>query len=638
MGTSKWLMPHEMESAPELVAPAKAAPRFILPHEEQTKQEAVKSPEAEALAEETPLNRGLIGAGQRFNDIGLGAKQRAGQIRNLFPGEQSKWPEEVTNELKSQKPTREAIANDPYAGYGKAAADIGLSMLAPSAKLLPSMMTGAALEGISPMEEPTWGNVLTEGGKGALQGLAGSALMNGLVGTVARSKNALQGRFADPNAERRYRIFRQNDVPGSLGDITQDPAIMSLENMVQHVPYSGRRQFMEQQANRLGKVVEGAPEQIAGAVPTSTKEDIGKVLSNSIKTKYKSVKDTARTLYDDVEARVQQAGNPPITPTKMSAEVNGLLTKYPSVFAKLGDDPDTVNTLRTIATGVQPGRSPILGANGQPILTPPNLTFSELRQLDSDLGSMIRQGRQLSARGDLNNKSFDQLVRVQKALRDDMSDWSQTVGDPTIASGVANANKYFRETVVPFRKNTLTRKVLQDDQFDTDTLANSLFRLDSPTRTSQAVDFLTPDGVQAGRYHLLQQAKDKAMNAVLESGYSPSKFLRNTELGETGPKLFSPDELGQISDLQELVGSSRRAASYSADPMTGNRLLGMSPLLSMKIPLAAKAFSTATQSEAPMRFMLADPRLYTGDGALGKAGEALLRKSGAGVGVSYDEF
>ena len=634
---AKWIMPHDVAS--EEILPMKAKSNFIMPHEEKQAEESKLTPEQEILATETPINRALIGAGQRFTDVGLGVKQRAGQLRNVLPGTPSTWPEEVASQVKSESGTRSAIAKDPYAGYGKAGADVALSLLSPSAKILPAAATGFTMEGVAqPLEEPTWGNVLTEGGKGALQGAAGSTLMNVLGSGVARSKNALQGRFADPEQERRFRIFRQNDVPGSLGDITQNPTIMNMENMAQHIPGSGRRQFMEKQAGRLGEVVEGAPEKIAGAVPSATREDIGQVLAKSIKDKYSSVKDKARALYDDVEVRVQNVGNPPVTPTKMSNEVNTLISKYPSVFAKLGDDPETVNALKTIASGVQPGKSPILGANGQAILTPPNLTFSELRQLDSDLGAMIRQGRMLSSRGEMNNKSFDQLVKVQKALRDDITDWSNSVGDPGIAKGVAEANKYFKETVVPFRSNRLTRNVLQNEQFDTDTLANSLFKLNSPTRTGQAVDFLTPEGVQAGRYHMLQQAKDKAMNDVLESGYSPSKFIRGTELGETGPKIFTPDELGQVADLQELVNSSRRAASYSADPMTGNRLLGLAPFVSMKLPLAARAFSTASQSEAPMRFMLADPRLYTGDGALGKVGESLLRKSGAGVGTGYEEY
>lgn len=630
---AKWNMPHEVEGSE--VLPMGKKPVFIMPHEEV---EATPPTEAEnVLAAESPVSRGAIGAGQRLTDIGLGLKQRAGMIRNLLPGEPSTWPQDVAKQVQEEAATRGAIDKDPYAGLGKGVTDLAFSLLSPSAKVLPALGTGAALELAAPTDNPTWGDAVTTAGKGALVGGLGSMAMNSAATMLGKSKNAVQGRFANPEIERRFRIFQQNDVPASLGDLTQSPGIMGLENMAQYVPASGRKKFLEQQSKRLGEVVEGAPERIAGPTSAQSKEDVGGVLANSIKAKYKEVKTAAKGLYDDVQARVEAAGDPPITPAKMSTQVNTLLTKYPSAFAKLSDDPDTVRTLETIASGVKPGQSPILGANGQPILTPPKLTFAELRQLDSDLGSMIRQGRQLTARGDMNNKSFNQLVEVQKALREDIADWSHQVGDPGIASGVSQANKYFRENVQPFRKNQLTRKVIQDENYNPDNLANSMFRLDSPYLSGQAKQFLTPEGIQAGRFHLMNQAKKKAMDDTLASGYSPSRFMKGTELGETGPKLFSPDELGQLEDLQTLIGSSRRAASYSADPATGNRLLGLAPLLSMKIPLAARAFSTLSQSEAPMRFMLSDPRLYTGNGALGKASESLLRKSGAGLGVAADD-
>jgi len=630
----KWTLPHEMTG--DEVLPMKAAPNFILPHEVEA-AEAAKPTGAElALKEETPLNRAVIGAGQELSNRLGGLKQKAGMIRNLVPiGDPSTWPQDVSKQLQDESEAQAALNKDPSAGYGRLGTDVLLGATGPGRTILGGALTGGALGAMTPQEKPSWGQTLADTGEGALLGGLGSGVVNGALSTVGKLKNSLQGRFANPDYENRFRIFRQNQVPGSLGDITQNPSIMAAENIAQYIPGSGRKPFLEQQAKRLGEVVEKAPEDIAGATSAQSKEDVGSTLANSIKTKYKAVKADAGNLYDAVEARVQAAGNPPIIPTKMSNEVNTLLAKYPTAFARLSDDPDTTKALTTIASGVRPGQSPLLGPNGLPIQTPPNLTFSELRQLDSDLGSMIRQGRQLTARGEMNNKSFDQLVKVQKALREDITDWSKQVGDPQIATGVAEANKFFRENVTPFRKNQLTRKVIQDENYNPDTLAQSMFKLDSPFLSTQAGQFLTPEGVQAGRFYLMNQAKKRAMDDALASGYSPSRFLKGTELGETGPKLFSPDELGKVADLQELINSSRRAASYGADPATGNRLAMLSPFVNWHIPLAAKAFSTLSHSENPMRVMLAPSQLYTGAGnspagALGKFGEEMLRRSGAG--------
>lgn len=632
----KWIMPHEVEG--DAVLPMKQKPRYILPHEVEAAEAEKPTIAEETLAAESPASRALIGAGQRLSNVVAGAKQKAGMLGNLLPFAKNEWPNEVAAQLKDEAPFQQALNKDQYAGYGRLGTDVALGMLGPSRTLAGAAVTGGVINTLNPEEDPTLGNTIMDFAKGAGLGAATAGALNTALTGVAKGKNALQGRFANPEYENRFRIFKQNQVPGSLGDITQNPTTMGLENVAQYVPLTGRKDFLERQAARLGEVVEGAPEKIVGATPAQSKEDIGSVLASSIKQKYASAKTASRGLYDQVEARVQAVGNPPVTPTKMANEVNTLLGKYPSAFAKLSDDPDTVQTLQTIATGVKPGQSPILGPNGKPILTPPNLTFSELRQLDSDLGAMIRQGRQLTARGEMNNKSFDQLVKIQKALREDITDWSQQVGDPQISQGVSQANKFFRENVVPFRKNRLTRKVIQDESYNPDTLAQSMFKLDSPYLSEQARQFLTPEGIQAGRFHLLNQAKRKAMDDALASGYSPSRFLKNTELGETGPKLFSDDELGQVADLQELIGSSRRAASYSADPATGNRLAMLSPFVSWKIPLAGRLFSTMSQSEAPMRFMLANPNLYVGTGALGRVSEEALRKSGAGLGVGLSEL
>lgn len=632
---AKWVMPHETSA--EEVLPMAKKPIWVLPHEVEAEEAAKPTPAETVLAEETPVNRAVIGAGQKVSNVLAGAKQKAGMLRNLFPGEQSKWPQEVSEQLKNEAEVQAALNKDPYAGYGRLGTEVALGSLGPGRTVLGGALTGGVLEGLNPQEKPTLGDTLTDIGKGVLLGGAGAGVVNGALTTVAKLRNASKGRFSDPEAANRLRIFRQNDVPASIGDITQNPNILAVEDTLQHIPFSGRKNFLEGQSARLGEVVEGAPERIAGITPAQSKEDVGAVLAGSIKKRYADTKTEAGKLYDAVEARVQASGNPPVTPTNTANEVNALLGKYPSVFAKLSDDPETVKALETIASGVRPGKSPILGANGQPISTPPNLTFSEMRDLDSSLGAMIRQGRQLTARGDMNNKSFDQLVKIQKALRKDIEDWSTSVGDPEIASGVAEANKFFKEKVIPFRKNQMVRKVIQDENYNPDTLANTMFKLDSPYLSTQAKDFLTLEGIQAGRFHLLNQAKKRAMDDTLSSGYSPSKFLKGTELGESGPKLFTPDELSQLGDLQELIGASRRAAGYKFNPPTGASLWGAIAGKAPMVSAAARGLNNLSTSPAAMKFVLSNPNLYTGSGALGRIAEEGARKSGTGLGLDFKD-
>jgi len=52
-----------------------------------------------------------------------------------------------------------------------------------------------------------------------------------------------------------------------------------------------------------------------------------------------------------------------------------------------------------------------------------------------------------------------------------------------------------------------------------------------------------------------------------------------------------------------------------------------------KLPAMAKLFALSTQSEKPVRYMLANPRAYTGKSPLGIAAEDLIRRSGVGLGT-----
>jgi len=627
---TKWVMPHD-EMPEELVTPTTAAPRFVLPHVAEEDAAARKSPAQETLESESPGARVLIGAGSLLNRARLGAKQRAGQLGSLL-GMKNRLSQEVIDELAANREAETAISGDPYATAGKVGAGAAIGLATPVARVLPAAATGAAVEGIlAPMEDPTLGNILTEAGKGAIQYGAGQLAGNALVGSAARAKNTLQGKFADPEVQNRYRIFREYGVPFSRGDLSQDLSTLRFENAARRIPLSGRAEFMEEQARKLGEVMESAPEQIAGGVAQRTKEDVGSAIVKSVKDKYLQNKQVARDMYNAVSARVQAVGAPPVPTTELADAANKLLQKYPTAFAKLTDDPSTVRALQEIAAGTGPQASVILNQSGKPIMKAPQLTFDELRALDSDLGALIRQGRTLSARGEYNSKTFEQLAEVQKALRRDIDNWATAVGDPEITTGVKTANKFFRENVMPFRKSSLTRDVIQDGNVDADTVVNRFFRADAPWRSEQALQFLTDDGLQAGRYHLVKEAEKRAMNEALESGYSPSQFLRGTKLGETGPKLFSADQLRQLEDLKELVRSSRRAAGYSADPETGAALSSLAPLLSMKVPAAAKMYSSISQSEPWSKFLLSTPRLYTGGGALGKASESILRKLGTGA-------
>lgn len=642
---AKWVMPHEAAPAEQPTeSPTGLGYNFILPHVEYAKREeekaAKKTAAQEKLARMGGVERFLAGTGQSIADLYLGGKQSLGMLSNLLPGEPSAWPGEVSDVLRETRDWRQALAEDPAAIAGRVGTGAVAGMALPASRALPAAMAGAALAGpLTPREKPSWEAMAGDALLGTGAGVAGSVVGGALASGIGRTKNALMGNMADPAYRRRMDIAKEYGVPLSVGDITQSPTWTAIENTVQHIPYTGRKEFLERQAQRLGEVVETAPERIVGPTPARSKEDLGKTLEKSIKDRYKVNRDVARNLYDNVSSAVKQAGAPPVPPTTLQSTAKQLKTDYPNIFESF-QDSKAVSRLNDIIEGTGPQSSAILGPTGQPLTKPAAIDFDDMRWLDQRLGSMIRQGRRQMLAGNMDPEAFNQLTSLQSALRNDITNWSQNIGAPEIAEGVAKANDYFRKNVVPFREDPVTKKVIRGEWTDTDKLPAAMFKKDSPTRTERSLEFLTPEGVQAGRFHMVNEASRRALGEDLESGYSAAQFLRGSALGETGPKIYSPDQLSRIDDLRELIRSTRRASSYAADPATGNRLLGLTPFVSWKMPVIGRMLASAMQEPRALQLALANPRMYTGKGGLGRMVEEAARRApagGAGTSVTLPE-
>lgn len=635
---AKWKLPHEL--APELVeeesTPTSIRGRFILPQNVPQQAAPVEeTPEYQALMERGPVERVLLGAGERLGGMYLGAKQTAGLIKSKLTDKPSTWVAEADEQLRARAPVRAAMEKDPYATAGRIGTDVTVGML-PGAGLRRGALAGAALAGpLTPTPNRTLGDVMVESGKGALLGGAGGKLTNAGVSAVGKGVNVRRGLYKKPEYGERLALFDRWGVPASIGDITQQPSVMGLENVAQRIPGSGRREFLEQEAKALTDVLSRTPENVLGPVSARNKEDVADVLQRSIKEKYDLNRGEASNLYEDVNRLVHSTNAPPITPTVTQSTARQLLDDYPKIFDSF-QDTKAVAKLRNIIADTGPQNTQILNKKGQPFTKPAEVAFDDMRWLDKRLGSMIRQGRQQMMAGKMDPQAFNQLTELQTALRKDVENWSNAIGSPEIAAGVQAANRVFREKVLPFRKNPVTKRVIQGDPVGTDVLASAFFKQDDPIRARQALQFLTDEGVQAGRYNLLKEAERRAINEMSDSGYSPAQFLRRTELGETGPILYSPEELARLDEMRQLVKLSRRAAGYAADADTGARLAMLSPLASVKIPLIARAFTKTAQADKPMRYLLARPDIVAG--GLGRVAEQAVRRSGQGLGVNYEDL
>lgn len=653
---SEWIMPRRNKAPPsEEPRPEELQFNFVMPRRKPV--EEVIPPEISTLQEEPWYKRSLIGFGSRVDDMGLGLKQAAGHVLG-----NEDMVSSAAAASRDKTKYRAALGDDTAAMLGGVGADIGVTLplagvgaaikgvqgvstlgkiaaapIAGAGKMMAAPIMGSGVAGgllggpLTPQENESPGYMLESGLKGAGLGLAGGALTHGLLSAVGKGFNMAKGRFADPETAARIRAFDEWGVPGSLGDVSQKPLVMYGENLAQYAPFSGREAFLANQSHAIRKALTDAPERIAGPIASGTKEDLGKALTKSLKDQYKTVKQTAGKMYDDVESLVTARGAPPIVPSNLASTAKQLEKDYPSFF-KSFQDSKAVSRLQDIIRDTGPQSSRILGPNGQPIQSSAAIPFSEMRWLDKRLGSMIRQADKQVFAGKMDPEAFQQFIQLQKALRSDIDSWAASSGIPEVASGVTAANKYFVENVLPFRNNSVVAKALKD-RADLDRLPSQLLKLDSPALTQQVATFLTPEGRQAAKHFMVQQAEKRAMDEALNPMLGFLRRESDTVLGESGPKLFSPEELARLKSLEGVLGASKRAVRHASDPAESARMIGMLALTNPVLPAAARAFTATGQNNAMSRYLLADPSFTSpASGGLARMIEESARRAGAALG------
>lgn len=647
---SDWVLPRRRRTeVDEAVEPLKLDYDFILPRRApQVQDEIPPTPEEATLAESPWYERGLIGMGSRFDDMGLGLKQTYG----FLSGDQD-VAEQAAREYASKEPFRRAFSNDPAAIAGGVGADLGVALpmagfgsviskvpgLMATGSALSSPVIGSGIAGgllagpLLPQETADPNFMLESGVQGTGLGLVGGLLTNSVMSTLGRTKNAITGRYADPEAAERLAAFEEWGVPASIGDISQKPLTMYGENLAQYAPFSGREAFLHRQSQALKDAVAGAPERIAGPVPASSKEDIGRGLSDSIKQRYKEVKQQAGQLYDYVENAAATSGAPDVNPYELASTARRLQQEYPGFFESF-QDSKAVRRLKDIIQDTGPQNSPILNQHGVPFQNPPEIPFSEMRWLDKRLGAMIRQADKQVFAGKMDPEAFRQFISLQQALRSDIDNWAVGSGIPEVSAGIQEANSFFRQNVLPFRENPVAAKVIKD-RADLDKLPSQLFKLDSPVSTERAASFLTPEGRQLAKHFMVQTAEKRAMDEALNPMLGFFRSQGSTVLGESGPKMFSAEELARLKSLESVMHGSKRAVRLASDPSESARLLGLAALTNPSLPITAKLFTATGQHGGLTKFMLADPRLAKGAG-LGNILEESLRRSGSGLGGLID--
>lgn len=541
------------------------------------------------------------------------------------------WAEEITDDPIPAQPTQEkGWLSDALERMGTRAARLGVNILSavPGAENEPELQrvkaeiearaNAAGVEGVDaqmPMmpragENPQDYAARLQTPEGREASLNVALGFNPVTKVVPDATRAAKEAAKQAEIKSLRDLAARHDVPLSYGDLTGSAAIKRAEVGLEQVPIvgttrfrAGQAQAAEQAANRLLD---------KSAAKLDTVDDWGQILQSSLKGKAKFVKDAAAKKYD----RVAQLADPlgPVPTTRMNQTARELLGEE-MLKPEAYQDAGFISLLRKYATE-------------------PGVNFSTTRAIRSDLGDLISDAYR-GRNAIVGEKGAGALQKLKGALEDDMKQFA-TSRNPKVAAAWKDADRYYRETVVPFKDSALARAAKSSTP---DEIYRTFIQRGKGDRAMNFYKALDQQGRDAVRYGMIRNAVDKATRE--NAPFSPAQFAKSLEDIQAATGVFFKGRQKQeIDGLIKLMRHAERAGQYMENPPTGQRviqyLLGYgvgTGMLEMGHAAGAGALSALLTTKMGQNLLLTASKLKPGTVAMdrlsARISDTLARGAGA---------
>lgn len=508
------------------------------------------------------------GMGSWMTDKALGAHQRLIETRRQLPGttdvDRARLDAVATGlekEAREKKRIDTELNKSGWATAGKVAGNL------PAAYLLGPTLAGSVLYGAGEgLTEPTTSDDSVAGNtvKGGALGVLGYGAARGIEGTLRAGSAALGLRPIIDRASRMAAAAREG-VSLRLGDLTQHPGVMKLENFLSQLPFSGQSKKMGEQtgdvldmvnrrlgesrppsldvpdeaavkampANELRKLfppgssVLNLSDRALKALPYDALEhaglraqysDTGDALTSLVRAGYGREKAAAKNAYDAVSKLSQATGSPPVELSNLRTAAQDALAKYPQYFESL-QNQNVVRMLNDVIGSTTPKPGAIVNAQGKPLTqTASNVTFDEARDLRSILGALSRQAeRQIQAGTIADAKAAGSLTQLYRAATQDLDHWGKHVADPAVGAAYKLADRTFKEGVVRFRESPSLKQVIRKD-FDSDKAYQALIRPGGRNVAEDAMFALGPNERQVLEHAIMEDLVGSGTKPAVDLG------------------------------------------------------------------------------------------------------------------------
>jgi hypothetical protein len=426
-------------------------------------------------------------------------------------------------------------------------------------------------------------------------GPVGQAVAGMVGGMVPVTPGIVTAQRAARNAERQglRELSSKHGIPLSQGDISKNPIIRKTETALENVPYAGMTTFRKEQA--------GAAEQAANRLLDRAADklddagDWGRILQSSLKGKAKFVKDAAAKKYD----RVAQLADPlgPVPTTRMNQTARELLGEE-MLKPEAYQDAGFISLLRKYATE-------------------PGVNFSTTRAIRSDLGDLISDAYR-GRNAIVGEKGAGALQKLKGALEDDMKQFA-TSRNPKVAAAWKDADRYYRETVVPFKDSALARAAKSSTP---DEIYRTFIQRGKGDRAMNFYKALDQQGRDAVRYGMVKEAIDKATREG--APFSPAKFATSLENIDAATGVFFKGKNKDMLDgLVKLMRHAERGGQVLENPPTGQRVIPWlmagsfaGPVLSVKTVAGSFAIQKLLTTERGQNFLAHMAKMKPGTDAM----------------------
>lgn len=541
------------------------------------KQLAYKAADA---ADKNPFGPGMSALLSRFG-LGRDARQAAEQ----------KYTRGVMNDLGEYEKLADAHPVQSFLGRG-----LGNVVTTPipgagqgatvAARMGSSALANAAASGVQFVPEGE--SRLLNMGLGGIFGAGGQLLGEGLGRFGRKIINTFTRQGMDDTARTVIEAGEKANVPVYFDDVTQSANAKRAGQLAEHVPVVGTGGGRAAQAQAAQEAVE---RKLVELKADGLSDDYFGEIQSSLKANLRSLKQTAKSLYDRAEQALDPLGEVPVDSFRKT------LRQGISSELEKGSLADTglIAKLQKYLDSPQLQSSEIVMEGAK--VSERAAKFSDLRRLRSDLGDEIAdyyKGRNAA----IGAKGVAILQRAKEALDSDLAAFVSKAGDK--GKAWREADRFYREKLVPFKSTALKNLVNSPEPEKAWRYLVSSGGLGS--RSRQLYEALNEKGRAAVRYGLAKEAFDRA--TADNRPFSPGRFASYLEnMKEPVETFFRGTDKAEIDGLTKLMRHIERAGAYMENPPTGQRVVSAAMAASVFNPATLKAATALAGSAGGIRLL-----------------------------------